>query len=77
MLSGTLKPAPLRLVPVKFVGGVLAIFAALVGAWSAWRLSGLTTPRGMRVWNSVVAMGLMGIVWVAFIGGLLRLSVNY
>jgi len=57
--------------------GLLAIAAAALGVWSAWRLSRLSLPRTSRVWGCIVAAGLLGVVWIGFMGGLFRFSVNY
>jgi CubicO group peptidase (beta-lactamase class C family) len=57
--------------------GLLAIAAALLGIWSAWRLSRLNIPRRLPFWGFVTAAGLLGVVWIGFIGGLMRFSLNY
>ena len=57
--------------------GLLAIAAALLGIWSAWRLSRLNIPRRLPFWGFVTAAGLLGVVWIGFIGGLIRFSLNY
>ncbi len=57
--------------------GVLAVAAAVMGIWSAWRLTRLNVPRKLPFWGFVTAAGLLGVVWIAFIGGLLRFSLNY
>ncbi len=57
--------------------GLLAIAAALLGIWSAWRLSRLSVPRKLPFWGFVTAAGLLGVVWIGFIGGLIRFSLNY
>ena len=57
--------------------GVLAIAAALLGIWSAWRLSRLNVPRKLPFWGFVTAAGLVGVVWIGIIGGLIRFSLNY
>jgi CubicO group peptidase (beta-lactamase class C family) len=57
--------------------GVLAIAAAVLGIWSAWRLSRLNVPRKLPLWGFVTAAGLLGVVWIGFIGGLIRFSLNY
>lgn len=57
--------------------GLLAIAAAVAGVWSAWRLSRLNIPRLPRISSAIVAAALVGIVWIGFIGGLIRISVNY
>jgi CubicO group peptidase (beta-lactamase class C family) len=57
--------------------GLLAIAAAALGIWSAWRLSRLDIPRKLPLWASVTAAGLLGVAWIGFIGGLIRFSLNY
>src|SRR6202789_1487219 len=59
------------------VAGLLAIAAAVLGTWSAWRLSRLNIPRKLPFWGFVTAAGLLGVVWIGFIGGLIRFSLNY
>ena len=59
------------------VAGLLAIAAAILGIWSAWRLSRLNVPRRLPFWGFVTAAGLLGVVWIGFIGGLIRFSLNY
>jgi len=51
VLNGTLKPAPIRLVPVKFIGGVLAI-----GSGLALGREGPSVQMGASIANSI---GLM------------------
>ena len=57
--------------------GLGAIAAAALGVWSAWRLSRLDIARASRVWSCLVAASLLGVVWIGYMGGLLRFSVNY
>jgi hypothetical protein len=57
--------------------GLLAIAAAVMGIWSAWRLSKLNIPRRLPVGGFVIAAGLLGVVWIGIVGGLIRLSLNY
>jgi CubicO group peptidase (beta-lactamase class C family) len=57
--------------------GVLAFAAAALGLWSAWRLARLPVPRSLRIRAFIAAAGLLGIVWIAVIGGLARQSLNY
>jgi CubicO group peptidase (beta-lactamase class C family) len=57
--------------------GLLAIAAAVLGIWSAWRLSRLNIPRKLPFWGFVTAAGLLGVVWIGTIGGLIRFSLNY
>jgi CubicO group peptidase (beta-lactamase class C family) len=57
--------------------GLLAIAAAVLGIWSAWRLSRLNIPRKLPFWSCVTAAGLLGVVWIGIIGGLIRFNLNY
>jgi CubicO group peptidase (beta-lactamase class C family) len=57
--------------------GVGAIAAAALGVWSAWRLAHLNLARASKVWSCIVAASLLGVVWIAYMGGLLRVSANY
>jgi CubicO group peptidase (beta-lactamase class C family) len=57
--------------------GLLAIAAAVLGIWSAWRLSRLNIPRRLPLGSFVIAAGLLGVVWTGIIGGLIRFSLNY
>jgi len=59
------------------ISGLLAIAAAALGIWSAWRLAMLNVPRKSRLWGVVVASSLLGVVWVGYVGGLLGFSLNY
>jgi len=57
--------------------GLLAIAAAVLGIWSAWRLSRLNIPRKLPFWGFVTAAALLGVAWIGVIGGLIRFSLNY
>jgi CubicO group peptidase (beta-lactamase class C family) len=57
--------------------GLLTIAAAVLGIWSAWRLSRLNIPRKLPLWGFVTAAGLLGVAWIGVIGGLIRFSLNY
>lgn len=57
--------------------GLLAIAGAVLGIWSAWRLSKLNIPRRLPVGGFVIAAGLLGVAWIGIVGGLIRLSLNY
>jgi CubicO group peptidase (beta-lactamase class C family) len=59
------------------LAGVLAFAAAALGLWSAWRLARLPVPRSLRTRAFIAAAGLLGVVWIAVIGGLARQSLNY
>jgi len=65
------------IVGILEAAGVLAIAAAVLGIWSAWRLSRLNIPRKLPLWGFVTAAGLLGVAWIGFIGGLIRFSLNY
>jgi hypothetical protein len=57
--------------------GLPAIAAAVLGIWSAWRLSRLKIPRRLPLGGFVTAAALLGVVWIGIIGGLIRFSLNY
>jgi CubicO group peptidase (beta-lactamase class C family) len=57
--------------------GLLAIAAAVLGIWSAWRLSRLEIPRRLPLGGFVTAAALLGVIWIGIIGGLIRFSLNY
>jgi len=59
------------------VAGLLAIAACALGIWSAWRLSRMNLPRARRIWAYLVAASLVGVVWIGYMGRLLRFRVNY
>jgi hypothetical protein len=54
------------------VAGVLAVAAAVLGIWSGACRDDV--PKRSRVWGFLVAASLLGVVWIAFIGGLLRFA---
>ena len=59
------------------IGGVLAIAAAVVGVWAAWRMFRTDASRLSRIWGALVALALLGVVWLALIGHLLSWNLNY
>ena len=59
------------------VSGLLAIAAALVGVWAAWRMLRVDASRLSRIWSVLVALALLGVVWVAWIGQLMSWNLNY
>lgn len=59
------------------VSGLLAILAALVGVWAAWRMFFVDASWLSRTWSVLVALALLGVVWVAWIGQLLSWNLNY
>lgn len=62
-------------VGVLEVSGLLAIAAA--GAWVVWMLWHLDAPWWSRIWNAIVAMALLGVVWIGVMGGLMSFNLNY
>ena len=58
-------------------GGVLVVAAAAVGLWVAWRMFKLHAPWLSRIWNSAVALALIGVVWIGVVGRLIGWSINY
>ncbi|HWE46751.1 MAG TPA: serine hydrolase domain-containing protein [Caulobacteraceae bacterium] len=57
--------------------GVIAILLAIAGVWAAWRMIRLPTFWRSRIWGVIVAASLVGVVWIAFAGGLLDWRLNY
>lgn len=57
--------------------GLLAVAAAAVGVWAAWRMLRSDASRLSRIWSVLVALALVGVVWVAFIGQLMHWNLNY
>lgn len=59
------------------VAGLLAIVAAAVAVWNAWRLSRMPVSTWVKGAASLVAASTLGVVWIAAVGGLLGFSLNY
>ena len=59
------------------LSGVFAVAAAGVGAWAAWRMARTPAPRLARAWSVIVALALLGVVWIGVQGQLLSLNLNY
>lgn len=59
------------------VSGLLAIAAAVVGAWVAWRMLRMDTSRLTRAWSVLVALALIGVVWLGVVGRLITWNLNY
>jgi CubicO group peptidase (beta-lactamase class C family) len=57
--------------------GLLAIGAAAVGVWVAWRMRRTDATRLTRVWAVLVALGLVGVVWLGLVGHLITWNLNY
>ncbi|MGP1664584.1 MAG: hypothetical protein ACTS5I_01455, partial [Rhodanobacter sp.] len=59
------------------ISGLLAVLAALVGVWAAWRMLRSEASCLSRIWSVLVALALLGVVWVAWVGQLLSWNLNY
>jgi len=62
------------------ISGLLAVAAAGVGAWVAWRLNsdrGIGATRATRIWSVLVALALLGVVWIGVVGKLMSWNLNY
>ncbi len=57
--------------------GLLAIGAAAVGVWVAWRMRRVDASRLTRAWAVLVAFGLLGVVWLGLVGHLITWNLNY
>ncbi|MGG7606420.1 serine hydrolase [Massilia sp. BKSP1R2A-1] len=57
--------------------GLLAIGAAAVGVWVAWRMRRTGASRLTRAWAVLVALGLLGVVWLGLVGHLITWNLNY
>jgi len=55
------------------VAAVVPLAGAAAGLWNLW----LTRGRGAWVRAALVALALLGIVWVAWMGGLMSWTLNY
>lgn len=59
------------------LSGLLAIGAALAGVWVAWRLRRTDATRLTRTWAVLVALALLGVVWLGLVGHLITWNLNY
>ena len=59
------------------LAGLVVIAVAAGGIWSAWRLCRLEGSWLYRIGNGLIAAGLVGLVWIGFIGGLISFNLNY
>ena len=65
------------LVALLEISGLLAVAAAAAGAWAAWRMQRLDASRGSRLWSVLVALALLGVVWIGVVGQLITWNLNY
>lgn len=59
------------------ISGLLAVAAAVAGVWVAWRMWRAGATRWTRVWAVLVALALVGVVWLGVIGQLITWNLNY
>lgn len=65
------------LVGLLQASGLLAIGAAGAGVWVAWRMWRSGATRWTRAWAVLVALALLGMVWLGFVGQLIGWNLNY
>ncbi|WP_158206796.1 serine hydrolase domain-containing protein [Pseudoduganella flava] len=65
------------LVGLLEASGLLALAAAAAGVWAAWRMFRIDSPRTARLGSVLVALALLGIVWVGVVGQLITWNLNY
>jgi CubicO group peptidase (beta-lactamase class C family) len=57
--------------------GLFAVAAAGAGVWAAWRMQKVGASRGSRTWSVLVALALLGVVWIGAVGQLMTWNLNY
>jgi CubicO group peptidase (beta-lactamase class C family) len=57
--------------------GLLAVAAAVAGVWASWRMLRGDVPALARIWSVVVALALLGVVWLGIVGQLMSWNLNY
>jgi len=57
--------------------GLLAVAAAVAGVWVAWRMLRTDASRLARIWSVLVALALVGLVWIGVVGQLMAWNLNY
>ncbi len=65
------------LVGLVEASGLLAVAAAAAGAWAAWRMFRVDASPLARTWSVLVALALLGLLWVGAVGQLLTWNLNY
>jgi CubicO group peptidase (beta-lactamase class C family) len=56
---------------------VLLVAAACVGVWAAWKMLRIKSTVLARIWSVLVALALLGLLWVGAVGHLTSLNLNY
>jgi CubicO group peptidase (beta-lactamase class C family) len=59
------------------LSGLLAVAAAAAGVWVAWRMWRTDATRWTRTWAVLVALALLGVVWLGLLGQLITWNLNY
>ena len=59
------------------VAAIVPLAGAVVGLWNVRLVFGAARPWGARVRSVFLAAALLGLVWVAWMGGLIGWSLNY
>lgn len=65
------------LVGLLQASGLLVIGAAGAGLWAAWRMARSDASRLRRGWAILVALALLGVVWLGIVGKLITWGLNY
>jgi hypothetical protein len=59
------------------VAGLGAIAFAVAGPWAAWQIRARVRSFGPTLWNSLIALALLGVVWTGFVCKLIGFNLNY
>lgn len=59
------------------LSGLLAVAAAGAAVWAAWRMRRTDASPLARTWSVIVALALLGVVWIGMVGQLMRWNLNY
>ena len=59
------------------LSGLLAVAAAAVGVWVVWRMWRAGASGLSRAWAVLVALALLGVVWIGVVGQLMTWNLNY
>jgi CubicO group peptidase (beta-lactamase class C family) len=57
--------------------GLVALAAAAAGVWAAWRMFRSDATALTRAWAVIVALALLGVVWLGVVGQLITWNLNY
>jgi hypothetical protein len=59
------------------IAAIIPIVGAIIGVWNAATVARLGNGWGVKARAVIVALALIGIVWIAAQGGLMSLDLNY